>query len=73
MRKSPISETARIKVQLLVQFFLLLDLSDWISSCEELDPFTVVFMLTDFSPVVLSRDMLPLKNIYSLNNGLMYR
>ena len=29
MRKFPISETERIKLQLLVQFFLLLDLSDW--------------------------------------------
>ena len=38
---------------------------------QELDP-TVMFMLTDFSTAVVSRDVLPLKNIYGSNNGLIY-
>ena len=72
MKKFPISETARIKLRATVPPIFPASGFIRLGQFKELDPFTVVFMLADFSTVVFSRDMLPLKNIYSSNNGLIY-
>ena len=72
MRTFPISETARIKLRATVSPIFPASGFVRLEQLQEVDPFTVVFMFTDFSTVVFFRDVLPLKNIYSSNNGLIY-
>ena len=57
MRKFPISETARIKLRATVSPIFPAFVFIRLEQLQELDPFTVLFMLTDFSTVVFSRDV----------------
>ena len=54
MRKFPISETARIKLRATVSPIFPAFGFIRLEQLQELDPFTVLFMLTDFSTVVFS-------------------